>query len=134
MVSHKGDVMPPNIFPHSLRFGAKDYVNMLKTKGKPWMESVSSGNDFVFPQDFASVHKARITQSWLGENVTHHWLPNVWPPSSPDRNSLNYNIYGVVEREVNSKPYNMKEELKDAITVAMGNLYRDMVVKAYMSF
>ena len=90
VVSSKGDVMPPVFFLDGRRIGAKDYINILETKVKPWMESVACGNKYVFQQDSAPAHKARATQSWLYESVAHHWSPDVWPPSSPDCNPLDY--------------------------------------------
>lgn len=47
---------------------------------------------------------------------------------------LDYFVWGVLDREVNSKPCDRKKELKGAITVAMRCLNRDMVAKACISF
>ncbi|QQP38391.1 Hypothetical protein FKW44_018955 [Caligus rogercresseyi] len=35
-------------------------------------------------------HKSRETQAWLLENLPYHWSPDLWPPSSPDCNPLDY--------------------------------------------
>ena len=48
-------------------------------------------------------------------NVPYHWSPDLWPPSLPDCNPLDYFVWGVLESEVNSRPYNNKEALKAAI-------------------
>lgn len=134
VVSSEGDVMPPVFFPDGLRLGAKGYIKILETKVKPWMDEVANGKEYVFQQDSAPAHKARITQSWLYANVPHHWSPDLWPPSSPDCNPLDYYVWGVLEREVNNRPYNTKEELIDAIKISMANLNRDAVAKACSSF
>ena len=126
--------MDPVFVPDGLRLGAKDYVRLLEDHVKPWMDRVAKGKPYVFQQDSAPAHKARTTQAWLFTNVPYHWTPDLWPPSSPDCNPLDYFVWGVLEREVNSRPYNTKEALKAAVRDAVGNLNRDAVVKACSSF
>ena len=42
---------------------------------------------FIFQQDGAPVHTARVTQDWLTANC-HFINKNEWPPNSPDLNPL----------------------------------------------
>ena len=44
-----------------------------------------------------------------------HITPNVWPPSSPNRNPLDYYAWGVVERETNKHPHNTLDSLRAAM-------------------
>ena len=42
----------------------------------------------------------------------------VWPPSSPDCNPLDFYLWGVLEKDINRRPYNIMDELKTAIIAA----------------
>ncbi|XP_035891201.1 uncharacterized protein LOC118502743 [Anopheles stephensi] len=47
-VSSEGDVMPPHIFPQSLRLNADGYIDLLATVVKPWIETVANGRPYVW--------------------------------------------------------------------------------------
>ncbi|QQP52457.1 Transposable element tcb2 transposase [Caligus rogercresseyi] len=78
------------------------YINVMKNVVKPWMDLVANGRPYVFQQDSAPAHKSRETQAWLLENLPYHWSPDLWPPSSPDCNLLDYFFWGMVENKTNS--------------------------------
>ena len=88
----------------------------------------------MFQQDSAPSHKALTTQDWMAENFHDHVTPNLWPPSSPDLNPLDYYVWGVVEREVNKHPHNTKASLKKAISQAMENMNKDHLINACSRF
>ena len=136
VVSSDGDVMPPHFFPAGLRVGAKDYIEVLETVVKPWMDGIAQGQPYVYQQDSAPAHKARITQAWCYQNLPYHChkSPDLWPPSSPDCNPCDYYLWGVLEQQVNCRPYNTKDELKVAIVDAMRSLSRHELAKACSSF
>ena len=94
---------------------ANDYIKVLETVVKPWMVGGASERPYVFQQDSAPVHIACTTQAWLYWQLPCHWPLDLWPPSSPDLNPLDYYVWGVLEKKVNYCPYNTKQELKDAI-------------------
>jgi len=58
----------------------------------------------------------------------------IWPPSSPDCNPLDYYVWGVCELHVNKAPHNTVESLVAKIKEVMGNLDRDTVEKACRRF
>ena len=134
VISNEGDIMEPVFIPDGLRLNAKEYVGLLEQHVKPWMDTVANGRPYVFQQDSAPAHKARTTQAWLFANVPYHWSPDLWPPSSPDCNPLDYFVWGVLEREVNRSPHNSKDSLKAAIRDAVDGIDRDAVVRACSSF
>ena len=131
VVSSNGDVMPP-YFPEGLRVAANDYIKVLETRVKPWMVGVASKKPYVLQQDSAPTHMAHMT--WLYQQLPHHWPPDLWPPSSPDLNPLDYYVWGVLEKKVNYCPYNTKQELKDAIMGAMDHMDRMEMKKACSTF
>ena len=134
VVLSEGDVMPPHFFDEGLRIAAKDYIQVLETIVKPWMDQVANGREYVFQQDSAPAHKARITQAWCYQNLPHQWSPDLWPPSSPDCNPLDYFVWGVLERIVNSRAYNTKQELREAIHTAMTTMDKKELAKACAAF
>lgn len=134
VISSEGDVMAPHFFEKGLRLNAETYIKVLKDVVKPWMDQVAAGRPYVFQQDSAPAHKARITQAWLIQNLPHHWSPDLWPPSSPDCNPLDYYLWGVVEKEVNKRPHNTLVSVKTAITDAMDSLCKEDVANACDSF
>lgn len=134
VVSSEGDVMPPFFFQRGLRVNASEYIKVLEDTVKPWMDGVANGRPYVFQQDSAPAHKARATQNWLADNVPYHWSPELWPPSSPDLNPLDYYVWGVVERETNARPHNTIQSVKDTVYDVMTNMSRAHLVKACERF
>lgn len=134
VVSNEGHVMPPHFFPQGLRVNAAAYIETLDTVVKPWIEGVARGRPYVFQQDSAPSHTAGTTQEWLAENFHDHVTPNIWPPSSPDLNPLDYYVWGVVERETNKHAHNTKDSLKAAIGDVMANINKDHLINACSRF
>jgi inhibitor of nuclear factor kappa-B kinase subunit alpha len=56
-----------------------------------------SGQEWVFQQDSAPVHKAKMTQEWLRRNVMAFFSAENWPSCSPNLNPLDYKLWAVLE-------------------------------------
>ena len=134
VVSNEGHIMPPHFFQQGLRVNAVAYIEVLETVVKPWIDSVRGDRPYIFQQDSAPSHKAMTTQDWMAENFYDHITPNLWPPSSPDLNPLDYYVWGVVERETNKHPHNTISSLKDAITTTMINMNKEHLIRACSRF
>jgi hypothetical protein len=134
VVSNGGDVMPPHIFPKGLRVNTEEYLDVMKTVVKPWMDQIAGNRHYVFQQDGAPAHNSKKTQDLLRENLPEVWEKEVWPPSSPDCNPLDYFVWGVTELRVNAKPHSKTEDLIEKIKEVMGSLDRDTVAKACRRF
>uniref|UniRef100_A0A0L8IF21 Uncharacterized protein n=1 Tax=Octopus bimaculoides TaxID=37653 RepID=A0A0L8IF21_OCTBM len=90
-----------------------------------------SERPYVWRQDSAPCHTSRRTQSWLSHNFCNHITPNIWPPNSPDCNSLHCYVWGAVERDTNKTPCNTKNELKARIMAAFTKLNTETVQKSW---
>src|SRR6218665_3173034 len=51
---------------------------------------------FIFQQDGAPAHMARVTQEWLHANCPEIIEKDRWPPNSPDLNPIDYHVWGTM--------------------------------------
>src|SRR6218665_2394087 len=49
---------------------------------------------FIFQQEGAPAHTARVTQEWLHANCPETIEKDRWPPNSPDPNPLDHHVWG----------------------------------------
>ncbi|QQP36060.1 Uncharacterized protein FKW44_021036, partial [Caligus rogercresseyi] len=92
------------------------------------------GPGLQFVQEEAPAHKSRETQAWLLENLPYHWSPDLWPPSSPDCNSLDYFFWGMVKNKTNKHAHNTLDSLRATIVEEFANMKKDVVAKACSRF
>ena len=130
VVSDKGDVMPPHLFEASLRVNAEVYLDVMINIVKPWMDQVADGRPYIWQQDGAPAHTAKKVQDWCEANLPHFWSKDVWPPSSPDLNPLDFFVWGAAERETNRSPHNTKQSLITSIMEVFAKFSREAVVTA----
>jgi hypothetical protein len=125
VVSNKGDVMPPHIFESGLRVNTDVYLDVMTNVVKPWMDGVACGRPYIWQQDGAPAHTSKKTQDWCRDNLPFFWEKEVWPPSSPDCNPMDYFVWGVAERDTNRSPHNTKESLITSIKEVFNNFPRE---------
>ena len=125
---------PTSFLKDTLWMNAAAYIEVLEAVVKPWIDSVRGERPYVFQQDSAPSHKAMTTQDWMSENLHDHITPNMWPPSSPDLNPLDYYVWGVVERETNKHPHITPDSLRAAITRVMTHMDEDHLIRACKCF
>ena len=82
----------------------------------------------------APAHTSKKTQDWCLENLPYCWSKDVWPPSSPDCNPLDYFVCSVTERDVNRAPHNTKASLITSIMELFKVLPREDIRKACSRF
>lgn len=134
VVSNKGDVMPPHVFDAGLKVNTDVYLDVMTNVVKPWMDLVAEGRPYIWQQDGAPAHNSKKTQTWCRENLPFFWEKEVWPPSSPDCNPLDYFVWGVAERDVNRSPHTTKQSLITTIHEVFTNMSREDVKKACSRF
>ena len=134
VVSNEGDVMPPHFFKRGLRVNADIYIDVLREVVKPWMDQVARGRPYVFQQDGAPAHNAKKTQTWCSDNLPDFWGKDVWPPSSPDCNPLDYYVWGACERSINRVRHNTLDSLKAAIVDGFHAMSRAEMTRACSRF
>ena len=85
---------------------------------------MAEGRPYMFQQDGAPARNAKVMQDWLKEHLPDFWGKDLWPPSSPDCNPLDYYVWGACERTINRTPYNTQKALKAAIVDEFANMSR----------
>lgn len=91
---------------------------------------------FIFQQDGAPAHTARVTQEWLQANCPDFITKDQWPPNSPDLNPLDYHVWGAMLetfRKLHVKPKTL-DELKDVLQQIWDNLPQSSINKAVTDF
>jgi len=54
------------------------------------------GGEFIFQQDGALSHRAKLTVEFVQQNVPNFIEPAVWPPNSPDIKPVDYAVWGAL--------------------------------------
>jgi hypothetical protein len=128
LVASNGKKMPPIFLESGFRMGAKEYLDrILIPHVKPWIQSNFSDNDYiVFMQDGAPCHTAKTVQKWLFENVPY-WPKEVWPPSSPDLNPLDFSIWAYVQARACAQQHPNIDSLKVSVTKEWTKMSEDFI-------
>ena len=103
---------------------AKIYIDMLKNNLIPFINSLENKENYIFQEDNAPIHTAKIAKKWKEDNnITS--LP--WPAQSPDLNPIE-NLWNELDKKVRShKPLpKNKEELWQILQKEWVKLEKDM--------
>jgi transposase len=116
LVSSNGLKMPPVFLESGFRMGAKEYLNrILIPHVLPWIKANFPNNDnVIFMQDGAPCHTAKLVQEWLSENIKF-WSKEIWPPSSPDLNPLDFSIWAFVQARACNHQHPNLESLRVSV-------------------
>ena len=55
--------------------------------------------DDMQPQDGVTSHTARTVQIWCKNNFNSFWSKELWPPSSPDLNPMDFGVWSILEQK-----------------------------------
>lgn len=133
VVASNGEKMPPVWFKTGYRLNAADYRDILATKVLPWVRKITKKGDYVFQQDGAPAHTAKVVQEWLRSNMSF-WPKDMWPPQSPDLNPLDYSVWAHVEGKACKVRHSSVEELKTSVNRAWASMKKDYVRKVCTAF
>ncbi len=84
---------------HCVNVTAPVYQDILEHFMLPSADQLFKDADFIFQQDLAPAHTARITKSWLND---HGVGVLDWPANSPDLSSVE-NLWSTVKRKMRNK-------------------------------
>lgn len=100
----------------------------------PWAKEKFGSEPWTFQQDSAPSHKANGTQNWLKSNVPVLIDRDMWPPSSPDLNPLDYCVWGILQAKACSKKHTTLDALKKSLTREWNRIPKNVIRTACASF
>lgn len=101
---------------------AKEYMTVLQETLIPGAKKIFAArepNSWVFMQDGAKPHTAKVTQKWLADNVPSYIT--AWPPNSPDLNPIE-NLWAVMAGSLAGTRFKNIDELKEGIEKAWDDI------------
>ena len=117
------------------KVNADYYVNELQPKLMDDCHHLL-GQHFIFQQDGAPAHAAKLTQQWLAAHCPDFIDKDAWPPNSPDLNPLDYHVWGWMLDKfncLNPHPKNIPE-LKTMLLMIWDKLPQKAIRKSIISF
>ena len=96
----------------------KTDVDFLKTTLLPECRRLYPDNDFVFVQDSAPSYHTNATQNFLRDNMPDFISSQEWTTCSPDLNTLDYSVWGILQElvyEGRREPFANLNDLQNVI-------------------
>ena len=90
--------------------------------------------NFTFQQYNAPFHTSRKTQAWCRANFPNFQSKKMQPPALPDLNSLDFNIWLILEAEACAKTYDTIEGLKVSLKKAWAKIPQEMLCVSVENF
>jgi len=95
----------------------------------PWAGRHFGNRRWVLQQDGAPAHTANSVQTWCQRNLSAFIPKQMWPPSSPDLNPMDFSVWAVMEAKACSKSHSNIKSLKAALQKAWDEIDVDYLRK-----
>ena len=104
--------IPPGVKVNAVKYQELVLNPIVKGLGK----TMFNDRPFLFQQDGAPAHTAKVNQEWLNENIPDFISKEEWPPSSPDLNPMDYSLWSILEANACSTSHKSIESLKTSLS------------------
>lgn len=128
-MSSRGLLKPVFVKP-GVKINSHYYIdNVLKKLPKEAKRLFPDG-DYIFHQDSAPAHTAKITLEFLRKNKINFIKPEEWMPSSPDAAPCDFFLWSYVQQKLKAEPVGDKMQLQKSITKVLKRVPQDMINRA----
>ena len=131
-VASDGEKSPLIFIEEGAKVNSQVYLKMLEENVLPWLTE-TFGEQYIFTQDGAPAHTSNVSQKWCKEHFQGFWDKNMWPPSSPDINPMDFSIWSILESDVSKISYSSVTALKQALATAWSNVDQETVRRSCLS-
>ena len=111
-VTSTGEKTPLIFIEEGVKINQHVYLNMLKKQLVPWINATFKESGITLQQDGATSHTANLVQEWCNKNMAGFWTKELWPPSSPDLNPMDFAIWSILESNACSSYHSSVTSLK----------------------
>ncbi len=115
---------------------AAKYKSILVRKVFPILDATYGMGNYIWMQDGASVHTAKIILSYLKNRLGSKgfWSKGIWPPNSCNLNPLDFSVWNHVDRRANNVYHNSVNAMKAAVDRDWTNMDKDYVINVCKRF
>ena len=96
-VTSTGEKTPLIFIEERVKVNQHMYLDLLKNKLVPWINATFGESGNILQQDGATSHTANRVQECSKRNMTGYWPKELWPPSFPDLNPIDFAIWSILE-------------------------------------
>ena len=129
----KGVVRPYFIKPGA-KVDASYYVKRILKRFIKDIKKFYPENNYIFQQDSAPVHTAKLTLEFLDKNLVTFIRPHEWMPNSPDCAPCDFWLWVYMKSQLKKKKVKSIEGLKKAIKTVAKNIPLDMIERAMLDW
>ena len=90
---------------------------------KEWIRVNYEPGQAVLMQNGAPAHTSNRTQAWIRENGIDFWSKEMWPPSSPDANPLDFSFWYELSRVVGKTVPKNRMDLEERIVTNWDQIF-----------
>ena len=105
-----------------VKVNTNTYIEGILTPALEQAKKHFKDDSFTFQQDGAPAHTSSKTQKWCQDNFPSFRNKELWPPSSPDLNPMDYCVWGILESEACDSSHTSVEALKRSLLKAWGKI------------
>ena len=106
-VTSCGQKTPLIFIDQGVKINQHVYLEMIKNKVLPRVDETFGNTGVTFQQDGAISHTAKLVQDFK-----NFWAKDLWPPSSPDLNLMDFGIWSILEQNACTKSHKNVDMLK----------------------
>ena len=115
------DLKTPLIFvKDGVKVNQHVYLDMLKNRVLPWINSLPGNQAETLQQDGATAHTAKMVQAWCKDNFKSFWSKELCPPSYADLKPMDLGIWSILERKACAVSHSNVEKLKKELKESWG--------------